>query len=82
MLSRMVTDFLERVRAALKTKGVTAVALAQRANLHRNTLSGLERDDWNPTAETLMKLEPHVAAIERGEWQAIPEADSEAKAAA
>ena len=73
----MVTDLIERVRAALRQKGVTAVALAGKAGLHRNTLYGVEREDWNPTAATLMALEPHILTIEAGEWQA----DEPAKAA-
>lgn len=64
----MVTDLIERIRAALRQKGVTAVGLAYRAELHRNTLSGIERDDWNPTAATLRALEPYILQIEAGEW--------------
>jgi ribosome-binding protein aMBF1 (putative translation factor) len=64
----MVTDFIERVRAALKQKGVTARGLAQKAGLHRNTLCNIDREDWNPTAHVLKQLEPHIELIERGEW--------------
>ena len=64
----MVSDFIERVRWAVKQKGVTARGLAQRASLHRNTLCNIDREDWNPTADVLKKLEPHIEAIERGEW--------------
>lgn len=79
----MVTDFIERVRAALKQKGVTARGVAHKAGLHRNTLSGIDREDWNPTAHVLKKLEPHIEDIETGAWvePIIDEAD-EAKAAA
>jgi ribosome-binding protein aMBF1 (putative translation factor) len=77
----MVTDFIERVRAALQRNGVTAAGLAKKAGLHRNTLYGAEKDDWNPTAHVLTKLEPHIEAIERGEWQEPP-ADEPEKAAA
>ena len=75
----MVTDLIERIRAALRQKGVTAVALAHKAGLHRNTLSGLDREDWNPTAATLKALEPHIAAIEAGVWS--PDIIDEARAA-
>lgn len=75
----MVTDLIERIRAALRKKGVTAVALAYAARLHRNTLSGVERDDWNPTAATLKALEPHIAAIEADEWAPV---DPDAREAA
>jgi transcriptional regulator with XRE-family HTH domain len=64
----MVTDLIDRVRAALRQRGITAVALAGKAGLHRNTLYGVEREDWNPTASTLIALEPHIIAIEAGEW--------------
>lgn len=64
----MVTDLIERIRTALRKKGVTAVDLAYRAGLHRNTLSGVEQAEWNPTAATLMALEPHIMAIEADEW--------------
>lgn len=68
----MVTDLIERVRAALRKKGVTAVDMAYRAGLHRNTLSGVDREDWNPTASTLMALEPHIVAIEADTWEPVP----------
>lgn len=56
----MVTDLIERIRAALREEGVTPGGLASKAGLHRNTLYGWERTDWNPTAATLKALEPHV----------------------
>lgn len=76
----MVTDLIERIRAALRKKGVTAVDLAYSAKLHRNTLSGVERDDWNPTASTLRALEPHIIAIEADAW--VPEERPQAPAEA
>jgi 3,4-dihydroxy 2-butanone 4-phosphate synthase/GTP cyclohydrolase II len=78
----MVTDFIERVRAALKQHGVTARGVAHKAGLHRNTLCNIDRPDWNPTADVLKKLEPHIAAIERGEWQEPPADEPEQAAAA
>jgi len=75
----MVTDFIERVRLALHRDGVTPAGLAKKAGLHRNTLYGSDRGDWNPTAAVLTALEPHIEAIERGEWNEPPE---EAQAAA
>lgn len=68
----MVTAFIERVRSALKRDGVTPAGLARKAGLHRNTLYGADKDDWNPTADVLTKLEPHIASIEAGEWRADP----------
>ena len=77
----MVTDFIERVRTALHQDGVTAAGLAKKAGLHRNTLYGAEKADWNPTADVLKKLEPHVMAIENGDWSEPPADDPEAAAA-
>lgn len=77
----MVTDFIERVRAALKQSDVTAAGLAKRAGLHRNTLYGADAQGWNPTADVLKKLEPCIEAIERGEWKEPP-ADEPAQVAA
>jgi lambda repressor-like predicted transcriptional regulator len=77
----MVTDFIERVRAALRQPGVTAAGLAKRAGLHRNTLYGAEAEGWNPTASVLKAIEPHIEAIERGDWKEPP-ADEPAQAAA
>ena len=65
----MVTDLIERIRAALQQDGVTPGGVASRAGLHRNTLYGWDQQSWNPTAETLRKLEPVVAIIEAGEWR-------------
>lgn len=72
----MVTDLIERIRDALKQDGVTPGSLARKAGLHRNTLYGADRDDWNPTAAVLKALEPHVAAIEAGDWHAEPTAEA------
>lgn len=78
----MVTDFIERIRAALQRDGVTAAGLAKKAGLHRNTLYGADREGWNPTAHVLTSLEPHVEAIERGEWREPPAEEPEQVAAA
>jgi lambda repressor-like predicted transcriptional regulator len=73
----MVTDFIERVRSALKRDGVTAAGLAKRAGLHRNTLYGAEAQGWNPTAAVLTALEPHIEAIEAGRWEEPPVEEAE-----
>ena len=77
----MVRDFIERVRAALKQDRVTPGGLATRAGLHRNTLYGAESPDWNPTAAVLTALEPHIEAIERGEWNEPPSDEQDLAAA-
>lgn len=77
----MVSDFIERVRSAVKQKGVTARGLAHKAGLHRNTLCNIDREDWNPTAAVLRALEPHIDSIERGEWEEPPHEEPEEAAA-
>lgn len=72
----MVTDLIDRIRAALKKEGVTPGGLARKAGLHRNTLYGVDREDWNPTAAVLKALEPQIEAIEAGNWQAEPTAEA------
>jgi ribosome-binding protein aMBF1 (putative translation factor) len=82
MLPAMVTDFIERVRSALRRPGVTPAGLARKAGLHRNTLYGADEAKWNPTAEVLTKLEPHIVAIEQGQWNDEPPSDEPLKAVA
>lgn len=76
----MVTDLIERIRSALRRDGVTPGGLARKAGLHRNSLYGADRADWNPTAAVLKALEPQIAAIEAGTWHPN-EAEDEAPAA-
>lgn len=56
----MVTDILHRVRSYLSQPNVTKAGLAARAGLHPNTLRDADKDNWNPTADTLRKLEPYL----------------------
>jgi 3,4-dihydroxy 2-butanone 4-phosphate synthase / GTP cyclohydrolase II len=58
----MVSDTIERIREHLRQPGVFKSKLAEQAGLHANTLAGVERDDWNPTADTLKKLEAVLPA--------------------
>jgi DNA-binding phage protein len=50
-----ITDIPLRVRKALKDNE-TPGGLAKKAGLHRNTLYGCERPNWNPSYETLIAL--------------------------
>lgn len=60
----MVTDMIERLRAALRQPGFTKKDLARKASLHPNTLLGCEGADWNPTLATLKAIEPHLPPID------------------
>ncbi|WP_374139452.1 helix-turn-helix domain-containing protein [Sphingomonas sp.] len=66
----MVNDTIQRLRAALKRPGFTKLRLAADAGIHRNTLLGCESDDWNPSANTLRAIEPHLLALDEGDASA------------
>jgi len=53
----MAADLIEKVRKLVTEGGMSRSGLARAAGLHANTLRDLTEADWNPTAETLNKLE-------------------------
>jgi len=53
----MSTSIITRVRELVDTGTMTKAGLARAAGLHANTLRDATEPDWNPTAETLAKLE-------------------------
>ncbi|MDE8653620.1 3,4-dihydroxy-2-butanone-4-phosphate synthase [Novosphingobium album (ex Liu et al. 2023)] len=53
----MAVDVIERVRKLVSEGGMSKSGLARAAGLHANTLRDCTEPDWNPTAETLGKLE-------------------------
>ena len=53
----MSTTLIERLEAVIATGEVTRAGLARAAGLHPNSLRKLGDSDWNPTADTLVKLE-------------------------
>ncbi len=53
----MSESTISRVRAAVSSGEITRAALARAAGLHANTLRDCGEADWNPTTETLRKLE-------------------------
>jgi 3,4-dihydroxy 2-butanone 4-phosphate synthase / GTP cyclohydrolase II len=53
---------IEKLRAHIIVGGVSRSGLARAAGLHANTLRDMDTSDWNPTAETLRKLESYLAA--------------------
>ena len=59
----MSTTLIERITAIIDTGEVSRAALARAAGLHPNSLRKLGQDDWNPTADTLKRLEK---LIQRG----------------
>ncbi|MDE2561739.1 MAG: 3,4-dihydroxy-2-butanone-4-phosphate synthase [Sphingomonadales bacterium] len=53
----MSTELIERIRRIVVDGGMSRSGLARAAGLHANTLRDMTLDGWNPTADTLAKLE-------------------------
>jgi 3,4-dihydroxy 2-butanone 4-phosphate synthase/GTP cyclohydrolase II len=59
----MSTTLIDRIEAIIATGEVTRSGLARAAGLHPNSLRKLGSEEWNPTADTLTRLEK---LIQRG----------------
>ncbi len=57
----MTTTLTERLRSLVAEGGETRSGIARAAGLHANSLRNLDEADWNPTSETLKKLETWLA---------------------
>jgi 3,4-dihydroxy 2-butanone 4-phosphate synthase/GTP cyclohydrolase II len=53
----MSTTLIDRLNAIIETGEVSRAALARAAGLHPNSLRKLGSTEWNPTADTLVRLE-------------------------
>jgi len=58
----MSSELIAKLRNLVTEGGLSKSGLARAAGLHANTLRDLEDADWNPTAETLRKLEAYLFA--------------------
>ena len=58
----MSTQLIEKLRHLVTDGGLSRSGLARAAGLHANTLRDLDAPDWNPTADTLRKLESYLFA--------------------
>ena len=58
----MSSDLMERLNAVISTGEISRAGLARAAGLHPNSLRKLGSSDWNPTADTLGKLEKLLLA--------------------
>ena len=58
----MSSNLMERLNAVIATGEVSRAGLARAAGLHPNSLRKLGSDEWNPTADTLGKLEKLLLA--------------------
>ena len=59
---------MERLNAIIETGEISRAALARAAGLHPNSLRKLGSTEWNPTADTLMRLEK---LIQRGTTEVL-----------
>lgn len=59
---RMLEQCRRRINALLAQPGMNKVLLANKAGVHRNTLNGVEKADWNPASQTLDSI---MGAVER-----------------
>jgi 3,4-dihydroxy 2-butanone 4-phosphate synthase / GTP cyclohydrolase II len=75
----MAQQLLDRIRDHLSETGLSRSALAKAAGLHANTLRELGEAAWNPTAETLRKLESYLEGNGPSPLVPIEEIIAEAK---
>src|SRR5688500_10479905 len=64
----MSTTLIERLSAVIATGEVSRASLARAAGLHPNSLRKLGSPDWNPTADTLGRLEK---LLQRGNTEVL-----------
>ena len=69
----MSTTLIDQLTAIIDTGEVSRAGLARAAGLHPNSLRKLGAADWNPTAETLKRLEK---LIQRGNSQVLVGAEA------
>ena len=62
----MSSLLIDRIRRLVTESGMARSGLARAAGLHANTLRDIDQADWNPTAETLRKLEAFLFASDDG----------------
>src|SRR6185503_19736307 len=62
----MSSVLIDRLCDIVSAGEMSRAGLARAAGLHPNSLRKLGDDDWNPTADTLLKLERFLAAGSRG----------------
>jgi len=69
----MSTTLIERLSAVIATGEVSRSGLARAAGLHPNSLRKLGSPDWNPTADTLGRLEK---LLQRGNTEVLVGAEA------
>ena len=64
-LEGMSTSTITQVRTLIESGAYTKAGIARAAGLHANTLRDANEADWNPTAETLAKLQRFLDANDK-----------------
>src|SRR6476646_777138 len=64
----MSTTLIERLNSIIETGEISRSGLARAAGLHPNSLRKVGQPDWNPTADTLVRLEK---LIQRGSAEVL-----------
>ena len=62
----MSTALIENIRALVAEGNESRSGLARAAGLHANSLRNIDETDWNPTSETLRKLETYLRDRQTG----------------
>ncbi len=58
----MSTPLIQNIREIVSSGDMSKAGLARAAGLHPNSLRKLDEKDWNPTADTLRKLERFIVS--------------------
>lgn len=58
----VIAEQKRRVQAAIRSEAVTRSDLAREAGLRKSVMTGVMREDWNPSSDTLERL---VEALDR-----------------
>ncbi|MGE4430583.1 MAG: 3,4-dihydroxy-2-butanone-4-phosphate synthase [Sphingobium sp.] len=69
----MSTHLIQQIEDLVRSGAMSRSGLARAAGLHANSLRKLGEGDWNPTADTLAKLEHYLGKRESGTALASPE---------
>jgi 3,4-dihydroxy 2-butanone 4-phosphate synthase/GTP cyclohydrolase II len=69
----MSTTLMDRLQAIIETGEISRAGLARAAGLHPNSLRKLGSADWNPTADTLGRLEK---LLQRGSTEVLVGAEA------
>lgn len=71
-----VQNSIFRIRSFAKARGLSRRALADLAGIGDTTIRNIDEPDWNPTADTLRKLEAIIPADLDAKYDNAPEAEA------